>query len=92
MNTKQLEYIIAIAEEQSIVKAAERFYLSQPALSQQLAKIKKEGLPPLFFRKGGKLLLTDAGKIYVNGARHILSIWKECESRMASFDKSEEHN
>jgi DNA-binding transcriptional LysR family regulator len=85
MNLKQLEYIIAIAEEQSIKNAADRLYISQPALSQQLAKLKKEGLPPLFYRKSNKLLLTDAGKIYINGARQILSIWQEWEEEMEGF-------
>ena len=36
MDTKILEYVIAIAEEKSLSKAAERLYLSQPALSQRL--------------------------------------------------------
>lgn len=72
MNTKQLEYILAIAEEKSLSKAAERFYITQSALSQQLTKLKKEGLPPLFVLKGKEMCLTDAGKIYVNGARAIL--------------------
>ena len=33
MDTKLIEYVIAIAEEKSLSKAAERLYLSQPALS-----------------------------------------------------------
>lgn len=42
MDTKILEYVIAIAEEKSLSKAAERLYLSQPALSQRLKKLEDE--------------------------------------------------
>ena len=48
MDTKILEYVIAIAEEKSLSKAAERLYLSQPALSQRL-KSWKTSLEPRCF-------------------------------------------
>ncbi|MGE4353819.1 MAG: LysR family transcriptional regulator [Oscillospiraceae bacterium] len=77
MDTKQLEYILTIAEEKSVSRAAEKLFLSQSALSQQLAKLKVEGLPPLFYRCKGEMLLTDAGKIYINGARIIMKIYED---------------
>ena len=49
MDTKILEYVIAIAEEKSLSKAAERLYLSQPALSQRLKKLEDPGLEPRCF-------------------------------------------
>jgi len=80
MDLKQLEYIIAIAEEKSISRAAARFYLSPSALSQYLTRLQAgEGLPPLFRREKGQLLLTDAGRVYVNGARTILSLASKLE-------------
>ena len=72
MNTKILEYIIAIAEEKSISQAAERFYLSQPVLSRHLKKIEEDLGTPLFVRGKPHLTLTDAGIIYINNARAIL--------------------
>lgn len=72
MNNRQLEYVIAIAEEGTLSKAADRLFVSQSALSQQLAKLKADGLPPLFINKRHRMELTDAGKIYLNGARSIL--------------------
>lgn len=48
MDTKIIEYVIAIAEEKSLSKAAERLYLSQPALSQRLKKLEDELGTPLF--------------------------------------------
>ena len=67
MDTKIIEYVIAIAEEKSLSKAAERLYLSQPALSQRLKKLEDELGTPLFVRGKDGLSITDAGRIYVNG-------------------------
>jgi DNA-binding transcriptional LysR family regulator len=72
MDTRQLQYIIAIAETGNLSAAADRLFITQSALSQQLAKLKKEGLPPLFREERRRMVLTDAGKIYLNGARTIL--------------------
>ena len=72
MDTRQLEYIVTIAETGSLSLAADKLYITQSALSQQLAKLKDEGLPPLFREEKRRMVLTDAGKIYLNGARAIL--------------------
>ena len=80
MDLKQLEYIIAIAEEHSISRAAQRFYLSPSALSQYLKRLEEsEQPPPLFYRRNRVLYLTDAVRIYVNGALTILSLAKKQE-------------
>ena len=75
MELKQLSYIVTIAEEKSLTRAAEKLFVSKPALSLQLSRLEKEeGLPPLFSRTRNGLVLTDAGRIYVNGARTILNL------------------
>ncbi|MDO4266835.1 MAG: LysR family transcriptional regulator [Eubacteriales bacterium] len=88
MDTRQLEYILEIAEEKSLSKAAEKLYITQSALSQQLAKLKKEGLPPLFEQKKREMELTDAGKIYINGARSILKLEKDARAALQSLSSS----
>lgn len=92
MDTRQLEYILAIAEEKSLSRAAERLFLSQSALSQQLAKLDAEGLPPLFIRQKGKMELTDAGKIYINGARSILKLKSDAEHALKNLDSDKIHH
>lgn len=42
MDTKQIEYILKIADEHGITRAAEKLYLTQSALNQQLLKLEKE--------------------------------------------------
>ncbi len=41
MDVRQIEYIIAIEKEQSISRAAEKLFLTQSALNQQLLKLEK---------------------------------------------------
>ena len=48
MNTKQLEYVIAISEEKSFSRAADRLLVTQPALSQQVKSWKKSWVPNCF--------------------------------------------
>lgn len=42
MNTRQLEYILAIAEEKNILRASEKLFISQSTLSQTLINLEKE--------------------------------------------------
>ena len=72
MDTHLIEHIIKIAEEKSITKAAEKLYLTQSALNQQLLKLERELGIPLFRRAKTEMIPTRAGEIYLKGAREIL--------------------
>lgn len=74
MNTKILEYMLAIAETRSITRAAEQFYLSHPALSRHLKNVESELGTPLFTRRPDGMVLTPAGIIFMNDAQAILHI------------------
>ena len=74
MDTKQIEYILKIAEENNITKAAEKLFITQSALNQQLLKLEKELGTPLFHRSRTNWRLTEAGEIYVEGAKAALQI------------------
>lgn len=76
-DTKVLEYLAAIVEEQSLSRAAERFYLAQPALSRHLKNMEETVGLPLFHREHNRLYPTNAGKVFVNNARNILRIEAE---------------
>ncbi len=88
MDTKIIEYVIAIAEEKSLSKAAERLYLTQPALSQRLKALEDELGTPLFIRDKGGMTITDAGRIYVNGGRSILQIKQEALGKLSGMDRN----
>ena len=74
MELKQIENILAIAGEGSISRAAERLFLTQSALNQQLLKLEKEIGMQLFERRKHSMVPTEAGQIYLEGARQILQI------------------
>lgn len=61
---RQLEYILKIAEENNITRAAEKLYISQSALNQKLLKLERELGCQLFSRSRTDWHLTRAGEIY----------------------------
>ena len=77
MDLKQLEYIVAIADEQSISKAAEKLYMTQSALNQQLLRLERELGLLLFHRIKHSMIHTYAGNVYLDAARRILGIKEE---------------
>ncbi|MFH2076594.1 MAG: LysR family transcriptional regulator [Pseudomonadota bacterium] len=82
MDMKQLRCIVAIAEEGNITHAAQKVFISQPALSQLLRKLENTLGTPLFVRDGRIVTPTTAGKIYLNGARAILNINEALAGKM----------
>ncbi|MDO5416863.1 MAG: LysR family transcriptional regulator [Lachnospiraceae bacterium] len=74
MDTKQIEYILKIAEENNITRAASKLFITQSALNQQLIKLEKELGTPLFHRSRTNWHLTEAGEIYVKNAKEMLRI------------------
>jgi LysR family hydrogen peroxide-inducible transcriptional activator len=73
MELHQLEYLLAVAEEGSVTRAAEKLMLAQPSLSQQLRKLEREVGQPLFDRLPRGVVLTEAGRRLVEDARRILA-------------------
>ena len=82
MDFKQLEYIIKIAEENNITRAAEKLFITQSALNQQLLRLEKELGTQLFVRSRNHWHLTEAGEIYLANAKAILQIKKETYNRI----------
>jgi DNA-binding transcriptional LysR family regulator len=72
MQTKQLEYFIAVAEELSFTRAAKRFFISQAALSMQVKSLEKELGTLLFDRDQHHVALTAAGTTFLDAARDIV--------------------
>lgn len=82
MDLKQLEYIIEIAKEKNITHAAEKIFISQSALNQQLLKLEKELGAKLFYRYRNSWELTEIGKLYLENVEKILKIKKETYNRI----------
>ncbi len=63
MNTTQIRYFLVAAKCLNFTEAAQKLYISQPALSKQLHAIEKELNMILFLRSGKKVSLTPAGVV-----------------------------
>lgn len=80
MNTKQLQYVLTLANEGSFSKAADTLNITQPSLSQYIKKIEKEIGLSLFDRTNGDVRITDAGRVYIEAGKKILDIEHQMEN------------
>ena len=72
MDFRQLEYVITIAKEKTLLAAAEKLFLSPSALSQHITKLEQEMQTPLFKRTKQGWVPTRAGQIYIDMAHSVL--------------------
>lgn len=72
MNTKQIEYFLAVAEELNFTRAAEKLYVSQTAVTQQIQALEDLIGVKLLKRTKKKVELTPAGEIFQIEGKQIL--------------------
>jgi DNA-binding transcriptional LysR family regulator len=72
MELRHLRYFVAVAEELHFRRAAERLYVAQPAVSEQVRKLEQELGVQLFERTQRKVTLTHAGSALLEEARRVL--------------------
>jgi DNA-binding transcriptional LysR family regulator len=80
MTFRQLQYILAVVENGSISRAAQKLFISQPALSQHILKIEEELDARIFDRSTTPLSLTDAGNVCIEMARKALFEYDQCRT------------
>ncbi|MFA6941867.1 MAG: LysR family transcriptional regulator [Clostridiaceae bacterium] len=90
MDFHQFEYVIAVAEERSFSKAANKLYISQPSLSQYIMRLEQQLNIKLFDRSTNPLTLTYAGEKYIESAKNILNLNDKLREQLgdiAGFNK-----
>jgi len=74
MDIEQLRTVLKIEEHGHFGRAAEELGLSQPALSQRVARLEAELGRPVFDRSGRRIRLTEAGRVLKRQAERILAL------------------
>ena len=74
---RHLRYLIVVAEEANISRAARRLYLAQPSLSTQIKALEEALLIDLLVRVPKGVRLTPAAEVLIVGARQILKLRDE---------------
>ncbi|MGY0024618.1 LysR substrate-binding domain-containing protein [Streptomyces sp. cg35] len=80
---RDLRYFAAVAEELNFTRAAERLYVSQPALSKQIRMLERQLGAELFVRDRRAVRLTGVGAALLPHARGVLAAWEAAEEAVA---------
>ncbi|WP_444945409.1 LysR family transcriptional regulator [Microbulbifer sp. VTAC004] len=88
MEIQWLKAFLAIAERGSVSEGATQLHLTQPAVSKRLAALEQQLGATLFNRIGRRLQLTDAGRVLLPRARHILNEISDAERELRALSNS----
>lgn len=83
MDVRDYEYIVAIAEQGSITRAAAQLFITQSALTKFLQRTERELGIALFQRNGNQFLLTEAGRQYVETGRAIMYLDRQLSEKLS---------
>ena len=83
MELRHLRYVVAIAEEGTVTRAAARLRMQQPPLSAQLRDLERELGFPLFDRGRKGVEPTAAGAVFIEEARSVLAQAQRAKDRAA---------
>ncbi|MGD7043509.1 LysR family transcriptional regulator [Jeotgalibacillus proteolyticus] len=86
MNRSDYRLLVVLSQEMNMRKAAERLFISQPALSQRLQTIEKEWQQLLFLRSQKGVTLTPAGEMVIQLAKDVLSKEESVSEQLQLMD------
>ncbi len=89
VHVRDLRYFVAVAEELHFTRAAEKLYVSQPALSKQIRALERQLGAQLFLRDRQGVALTAAGTALLPYAERVLAVWAEGASALAEVSAAE---
>src|SRR4051794_5069936 len=90
MNIDHLEAFIYVVQLESIHKAAEALYLSQPTVTARIKTLERDLGINLFLRHGRSLTLSEEGKSFIPYAEQIIRTYQQGKKRLKKDDNPEE--
>jgi DNA-binding transcriptional LysR family regulator len=78
---RHLRYLVAVADAGTFTQAAERMFITQPTLSQQIRQLENMVGTPLLFRRREGVRLTEAGRVLLEESRAVLALFEHALSR-----------
>lgn len=88
MRIKEFDYVLTVAECGNISKAAEKLFISQPALTKYIHSLENELKVKLFEKQGRQLRLNSFGQRYIEAAKQVSDICQRLDMEFhASDDK-----
>lgn len=88
IETRHLQYFLAIAQEENITKAADYLHIAQPTLSKQMMELEERLGKQLFIRGKRKITLTEEGTYLRQRAEEIMAIMEKTEKEFHDDDYS----
>lgn len=92
MENRVLRYFVEMARVGNMSKAASNLHVTQPTMSRQLKELEDELKVKLFHRTNYSIKLTEAGTLFLNRARDILSLVDKTKAEFVSSEKSLDGN
>ena len=83
VHVRDLRHFLVVAEELHFTRAAQRLFVSQPALSRQIQALEQHVRAPLFERGPNGITLTVAGDALQEHARLVVSAWDQTQQAVA---------
>jgi len=84
----QLKSFLAVAENLSFTRAAETLFLTQSAVSHQIADLERDLGVELFIRHGRTIELTASGRVLADRARRIFTELRDTKAAVVAFSKA----
>lgn len=85
MEFRQLEYFLMVSQVKSFTRAAERLYVSQPAITNAIRSLEDELGVQLFDRGQKQALLTAEGKVFYNHVENVMRDVSKTISEISSL-------
>ncbi len=87
MNSQQLQCFLCVADKLNFTKASEELYLSTPTVTHHIKNLEEELNTLLFIRTSRMVKLTEAGTMFYNDAKEIMSKIEVAEKRIKKMTK-----